>query len=71
MVNESHEPTDDEDAVIRLLADEGRANPYLIREETGLSKQNVNEALKQLQAAGWVEKRTRGLYDFVEDPREV
>jgi len=70
MVNENHEPTDDEDAVIRLLAEEGRANPYLIREETGLAKQNVNEALKQLQAAGWVEKRTRGLYDFVEDPRE-
>ena len=70
MVNESHEPTDDEDAVVRLLAEERRANPYLIREETGLAKQNVNEALKQLQAAGWVEKRTRGLYDFVADPRE-
>lgn len=70
MVNENHEPSSDEDAVIAVLAEEERANPYLLREETGLRKQSVNEALKQLVAAGWVQKRTRGLYDFVDDPRE-
>lgn len=70
MVNENHEPSDDEDAVIAVLADEQRANPYLLREETGLRKQAVNEALKQLVAAGWAKKRTRGLYDYVDDPRD-
>jgi len=70
MVNESYEPTDDDDAVLDVLADEERANPFLIREESGLSKQRVNKSLEQLTAAGWVEKRTRGLYDFVDDPRQ-
>lgn len=69
MVNEEYAPSDSEDAIMAVLADEGRANPFLIREQTGLSKQVVNQALSNLTAAGWVEKRTRGLYDYVEDPR--
>jgi predicted transcriptional regulator len=70
MVNESYEPTDDDEEVLDVLKAEERANPYLIREESGLSKQRINHSLQQLDAAGWVTKRTRGLYDFVDDPRD-
>jgi len=45
-------------------------NPYLVREETELSKQRVSNSFRQLVASGWVEKRTRALYDLVEDPRD-
>lgn len=70
MVNEDYEPTDVDEAVLDVLRHEQRANPFLIREESGLSKQQINESLKQLAAAGWVNKRTRALYDFVDDPRD-
>jgi len=70
MVNEDYVPDAVEDAVIDVLRREGRANPYLIREETDdLSKQQIGTALQNLSAAGWVRKRTRGLYDYVDDPR--
>jgi hypothetical protein len=70
MVNETYDPTDSDAAVIDVLATEGRANPYLIREQTDLDRQTINAALSRLQAAGWVRKVTRGLYEFVEDPRQ-
>jgi len=49
--------------------------PQLIREraeEMGeeTSKQNVNFALRQLVAAGWVKKVSGGLYEFVKYPRQ-
>lgn len=71
-MNTNHEPSADEEVVLEVLKGQpgGRANAMLVREQSDLSKQRVNTALKQLQAAGWVEKPTRGLYDFVEDPRE-
>lgn len=69
MVNEDYEPTDNDDAILSVLVDYGMANPYLLREETGLSKGDVNNSLSRLTAAGWVKKITRGLYEFVEDPR--
>jgi len=69
MVNENYEANDDDDAVMAVLEAEGRANPYLLREETGLDKGAINNALSRLTAAGWVSKRTRGLYDYVDDPR--
>jgi hypothetical protein len=70
MVNEDYEPDAVEDTVIAVLRDAERANPYLIRERAGdLSKQQINNALRNLTAAGWVRKVTRGLYDYVEDPR--
>jgi len=72
MVNEDYEPDAVEDAVLEVLraTDKHRANPYLIRERAGdLSKQQINNALRNLTAAGWVRKVTRGLYDYVEDPR--
>jgi len=70
MVNEDYRPDAVEDAVMTVLRRENRATPYLIREETeDLSKQEIGHALSSLAAAGWVSKRTRGLYDYVEDPR--
>lgn len=69
MVNPDYEPSEADEAVLRVLKDEGRANPYLIREKTELSRQQINQVLNRLTAAGWVEKVTRGLYEFVEDPR--
>lgn len=70
MVNESFEPDTRDEAVLEVLAEEGRANPYLIRERTDLSKGDINTSLVRLTSAGWVEKVTRGLYEFVEDPRK-
>jgi len=80
-VNEDHNPGDAEERVLRAFKHdretygESRMSPGLIRErlaEIGdsTSKQNVNYALRQLTAAGWVEKVADGLYEFVEDPRE-
>lgn len=70
MVNDDFEPRDDEEAVLAVLAEEYRANPLLIRERTGLDKGTINTALTRLTSAGWVRKVTRGLYEFVDDPRE-
>lgn len=70
MVNEDYEPSDSDEAILEVLKSEGRANPYLIREEADLTKQTVNERLTRLTAAGWVKKVVRGLYEFNEDPRE-
>lgn len=70
MVNEDYDPDAVEDAVMAVLRREQRANPYLIREQTDdISKQAINNALRNLCAAGWVTKVTRGLYDYVDDPR--
>ena len=57
---------DDRDReVLRVLAD-GRANPYLIREETGLDKGDTNTTLVRLSRGGYVEQTTRGLYEITE-----
>jgi len=72
-MNPNHEPSENEEAVLAVLKDQpgSRANAMLLREELDdVSKQQINDALNQLQAAGWVEKVTRGLYDLVDDPRE-
>lgn len=68
-MNRDYNPSDHDEQVIRVLK-EGRANPLHIREETGLSKQRVNDSLDRLTSAGWVVKVTRGLYELVDDPRE-
>ena len=77
MVNENYEPGDNDEQILDVLKegrDEnepwGRANPLYLRERTGLNKQQVNYALNQLTAAGWVRKVTDGLYELVTDPRE-
>lgn len=69
MVNEDYDPSENEEDILELLH-EGRVTPKLIKDETGLNDQQVNYALNQLMAAGWVEKVTTGLYELTEDPRE-
>ncbi|AFH21861.1 hypothetical protein OSG_eHP11_00070 [environmental Halophage eHP-11] len=54
---------DRDNNVLTVLAD-GRANPYLIREETGLDKGDINTVLNRLARAGYVEQVTRGLYEI-------
>ena len=79
-VNEDHQPGDAEERVLDVMKHdvetygESRMTPGLIRErleeiDNRTSKQNVNYALGQLTAAGWVRKISDGLYEFVDDPR--
>jgi len=70
MVNRDYTPTETEEDVLEVLEEEWRVNPYLIRERTGHGKGAVNTALTRLTSAGWLKKVTRGLYEFVEDPRD-
>lgn len=70
MVNENFRPDDRQEQVLDVLKDEGRVNPYRVRELTDLRKQYVNDSLQSLVDAGWARKVTQGLYEFVEDPRE-
>jgi len=61
---------DDRDSnVLAVLAD-GRANPYLIREETGLDKGDINTVLNRLARAGYVEQVTRGLYEITKSGKK-
>lgn len=53
----------DDREVLALLA-EGRANPQLIREETGLEKGKVNTILVRLARQGYIRQVTRGLYEL-------
>jgi hypothetical protein len=85
-VNRDHQPSGAEEKVLNVFkherqqTGESRMTPKLIRDRAAdielgdgdeePSKQYVNYALKQLTAAGWVEKESDGLYEFVEDPRE-
>lgn len=59
------ELTDEDREVLSVLAT-GRANPYRIREETGLGKGDTNTALVRLGRAGYAEQVTRGLYRITE-----
>ena len=69
MMNEQYIPSDNEEEILDLL-DEGRVTPNLVKEQSDLNDQQINYALNQLIAAGWVQKVTTGLYELVEDPRE-
>ena len=60
-----YQPDENEQQVLEVLREHERANPMLIREETGLRKEYVSRALTGLRKAGVVEKVTRGLYDHV------
>jgi len=60
-----YQPDEQEQEVLEVLREHGRANPMLIRDETDLRKEYVSRALTGLTKAGVVEKVTRGLYDHV------
>ncbi|WP_339104217.1 type IV toxin-antitoxin system AbiEi family antitoxin domain-containing protein [Haloterrigena salinisoli] len=40
-------------------------------DETDLEKGNVEFSLRSLRDAGWIKRVSRGLYEFVEDPRDA
>lgn len=67
MVNKRFDPTDQQRTVLAVFEDQYQVNPRLIRNETGLERQRVNDALNALEAAGWIEKPARGLYRLVYD----
>jgi DNA-binding IclR family transcriptional regulator len=76
-VNENFEPTGDAETVLDAFKKGreanrpwGRHTPRSIHEETGISKGNVEFYLRELTNAGWIRRYTRGLYEFVIDPRE-
>ena len=76
MVNESYQPTDNDEKVLEALKKGrsegepwGRANPRWLIDETGLDKSNVGYSLRSLRNAGWITRASRGLYELVEDPR--
>ncbi|MDQ2053217.1 hypothetical protein [Halobellus sp. H-GB7] len=60
-----YEPDETEQKVLDVVRREKRVNPMRVREATGVRKQYVNDALRQLQKAGVVRKVNRGLYEHV------
>lgn len=68
MVNEDYSPSNDQESILEHLS-EGRVTPRHLKDVTDLNDQQINYALNQLMAAGWVRKVSRGLYELVEDPR--
>lgn len=77
MPNEDYDPTEKDEQVLDALKQGrrqgdpwGRANPKWLVEQTDLDKGNVEFCLRNLSSAGWVTRVSRGLYEFVADPRE-
>lgn len=76
MVNRDFEPSDRQEALLDVLKKGRDSGPWgyatvkRFSEEAGIRKQYVTRALDGLLGAGWVEKSYRGLYRFVDDPRE-
>jgi len=60
--------TPEDKQVLDVMETEGRANPYLIREQTDLDKGTVNTVLNRLGRRGYIRQVTRGLYEYQGDP---
>ncbi|EMA30478.1 hypothetical protein [Haloarcula japonica] len=77
MVNQNYEPNDREEVILTLFkqgrTDDnpwGRVNPLYLRQHSDLDKGQVEYALRNLTAAGWIKQLNKGgLYEFVDDPR--
>lgn len=69
-MNDDFEPGEFDDEILSHFKDEDRLTPLRIVELTDESRQRVNNSLDRLTAAGWIRKVTRGLYEYVNDPRE-
>lgn len=67
VANKAFSPSGQQRKVLNVFKNEYQVNPRLIRDITGLERQRVNDALSALDNAGWIEKRTRGLYRLVYD----
>ena len=77
VVNEDFEPDDVQEEILDVLKEGreqgepwGRVNPKYLTEQTSERRQYINRALSGLIDAGWIRQPVRGLYEFVEDPRE-
>jgi DNA-binding transcriptional ArsR family regulator len=77
MVNDDYQPSEAGEKVLSVFKSGrensgpwGRANPRYLIDRTDLSKSNVEYQLRRLNDAGWIDKVARGLYEYVEDPRE-
>lgn len=58
-------------AILDALTD-GRATPSLLVDKTEVSRQTIHNRLNVLVASGFVEKvHDSGVYELVDDPREV
>lgn len=72
-MHEQMASADDLDDLHREIIDvlrEGRVTPSYLAERTGESRQLMNQRLRDLTMAGYVERIHTGLYELVEDPRE-
>lgn len=78
VVNRNYEPNDLEEDILAILKEGreegrpwGRVTPKLVTERLDVRRQYVARAFDSLLSAGWVEQKTRGLYELVDDPREA
>lgn len=74
MVNEDHDPSDEEETILAILQD-GRYNdePWGFTAPRVLKRRGIPSPdyhLGQLETAGWITRVDHGFYRFVEDPRE-
>lgn len=77
MVNSDFEPDDRQESILEVFKKGrmdnqpwGYANPKRLEVELSIRRQYIYRALQGLVDAGWVKKENRGLYRFVDDPRE-
>lgn len=75
MVNEDHDPSDEEEDILAILKDgRDRGEPWGYTTPRYLKNKEipaVDYHLGQLATAGWVKRIGHGFYQFVEDPRET
>jgi DNA-binding IclR family transcriptional regulator len=76
VVNESYVPDETEEQVLDVLTDGrergepwGYTTPTVAGNALDLRRQYTSRALQDLTKAGWVEQVGRGVYRYVEDPR--
>jgi len=77
VVNEHYSPDEMEENVLEVLKDGrergdpwGYTTPSVAAGEISTRRQYTSQALDNLVTAGWIERIGRGVYRFVEDPRD-
>ncbi len=70
MTDTDHDMSERDAKILDVVKEEGRVNPYLVRQRTGIPKRHVNTSLTSLREDELINRVTRGLYEFVSDPRE-
>ena len=70
-LNPDYELSDNEIDVLELFKEHGRLRPVDVYEDLGFDASSGHHYINRLNAAGWISKPTRGLYQFECDPREL